>query len=102
MPAKTLNDHIVVTPGVRSGKPCIAGHRITVGDVVVWHEQLGIPAAQIAKTYDLTMAEVYAALAYYFDHREAIDQSIADAKVFAERMKRESPDVLHRDPDQGQ
>ena len=25
---------IVVTPGVRSGKPCIAGTRITVGDIL--------------------------------------------------------------------
>lgn len=27
-------DHIVVSPGVRSGKPCIKGTRITVYDIL--------------------------------------------------------------------
>lgn len=27
-------DYIVITPGVRSGKPCIAGTRITVYDIL--------------------------------------------------------------------
>jgi uncharacterized protein (DUF433 family) len=30
------------TPGVCGGKACIAGHRISVLDVVVWHEHQGM------------------------------------------------------------
>ena len=51
----------------------IAGHRITVQDIVVWHERMGRDADQIAAEYDLTLADVYAALAYYFTHRQEID-----------------------------
>jgi uncharacterized protein (DUF433 family) len=29
-----LDDHIIITPGIRSGKPCIKGTRITVYDIL--------------------------------------------------------------------
>ena len=34
-----LTSHIEITPGVVGGKPRIAGHRIRVLDIVVWHEK---------------------------------------------------------------
>ena len=39
-------------------------------------------ADEIAVDYGLTLADVYAALAYYFDHRNEIDQSIEDGEQF--------------------
>ena len=35
-------EHIEITPGICGGKPRIAGHRITVQNIVVWHEQMGM------------------------------------------------------------
>ncbi len=61
------------------GKPRVAGHRITVQDIVIWHERLGRSADEIATEYDLSLADVYAALAYYFDHREQIDRLIEES-----------------------
>jgi uncharacterized protein (DUF433 family) len=29
-----LDDHIIITPGIQSGKPCIKGTRITVYDIL--------------------------------------------------------------------
>lgn len=91
--------HIEVTPGVCGGKPHIAGHRITVQDIVVWHERLGLDPDEIATGHDLTLGDVYAALAYYHEHREEIDKSIrADADFVAE-LRRRTPskiaDKLH-------
>lgn len=37
----TLCGHIEITPGVAGGKPRIAGRRITMQNVVVWHERMG-------------------------------------------------------------
>lgn len=86
----TLDRHIEITPGVCGGKPRIAGHRITVQNVAIWHERLGRGADEIAADYDLTLAEVYAALAYYFDHREEIDASIEAGEALAEAIRQET------------
>lgn len=49
----TVATHIELTPGIAGGKPRIAGHRIKVQDIVVWHERLGLGADEIATEYDL-------------------------------------------------
>ena len=69
-------NHIVKTPGNLGGKPHIAGRRVAVHDVVIAHLQLGAPITEVAANYDLSLAEVYAALAYYYDHKDEIDAAI--------------------------
>jgi hypothetical protein len=44
----------------------------------------------------LTVADVYAALAYYHDYRDEIDRQMKDEEVFVEEMKRQSPSLLQR------
>ena len=84
-----LTQHIEISPGVVGGKPRITGHRITVQNIVIWHERMGISADEIAVTYELSLADVYAALAYYYDHRAEIDASMrADDEFVAELRKR--------------
>jgi len=78
---------IITTPEVRSGKPCIAGRRITVSDVVIWHEQMGMPPGQLADDYDLTLAQVYAALSYYHAHQDEISSEIEESLRFAESLQ---------------
>ena len=82
--------HIVMTPGISGGKPRIAGHRITVENIVVWHEQQGRDAAQIVEEYDLALAEVHAALAYYDDHRPEIDRAMELGRAYVEACRRGS------------
>ena len=94
MAVQTLDDHIEVTPGIASGKPRIAGRRITVQNIVIWHERLGRGADEIATEYDLQLSDVYAALAYYYDHREEIDASIREGETLAEAMRKEAPSKL--------
>lgn len=95
-PTVDLDRFIEITPGVCSGKPRIAGHRITVQNVAIWHERMGMSADQIASDYSLALAEVYAALAYYFDHRDEIEQSIRDGLAFAEEMRKAHPSLVKR------
>ena len=88
-------EHIVATPGTCGGKPCIAGHRIRVQDIALWHERLGYSVAEIVAHYpQLTLAEVHAALAYYYDHREAIQQDIRDAEALVAMLKEQIPSKL--------
>ena len=96
MTTESLNQHIEITPGISGGKPRIAGHRITVENIVIWHERMGITADEIASDYDITLADVYAALAYYFDHREEIDQSLEESRVFVNSLRQQSSSKLHK------
>jgi len=87
--------HIDVTPGVCGGRPRIAGHRIRVQDIAVWHESWGMTPAEIVSEHPgITLADVYAALAYYHDHRDEIDRDmIADEATVAD-MRSSNPSKL--------
>ncbi len=89
----SLDGHIEATPGIAGGKPRISGHRITVENIVIWHDRLGRSADEIATEYDLTLADVYAALTYYYDNRESIDERMCEGEAFVEalRMATRSP-----------
>ena len=87
MVTKSLEQHIEITPGIAGGEPRIAGHRITVQNIVIWHERLGMSVDEIAAEYDLALADIYAALAYYFDHRAEIDQAIEDKEAFVAALR---------------
>ena len=59
-----IEDYIEVKPGVRSGKPCFKGTRITVYDVLEYLAG-GMTEAQIVDDFpDLTPQHVRAALAF--------------------------------------
>jgi len=93
---RTLDEHIDATPGISSGRPRVAGHRITIRDIAVWHERVGMSADEIASDYDLTLAEVYAALAYYFDHRDEIDRDVEETQALIDALRERTPSKLQR------
>lgn len=93
--AKTIANHIEATPGVCGGKPRIAGHRIRVEDVVIWYERLGNSPSEIVSQHPgITLADVYAALAYYHDHQDEIRKDIEARERFVAEMEREYPSNL--------
>ncbi|MBZ0170569.1 hypothetical protein MELA_00042 [Candidatus Methylomirabilis lanthanidiphila] len=96
MTIKTLDQHIEVTPGIAGGKPRIAGHRITVHSIVIWHERIGKSVDEIAAEYDLTLADIHAALAYYYDHRSEIDRDIEESKAFVKTLRGSTPSKLQQ------
>ena len=81
-------NHIVSTPGTRGGKPRIRGHRIAVHDVAI-RTQEGKRPEDIAQMYQLTLGEVYAALSYYYDHRDEIDREIVEEDEEIRRLGQE-------------
>ena len=88
---KALDHHIEITPGIAGGKPRIAGHRITVQNIVIWHEWMGYSVDEIAEQYSLTLANVHAALAYYYDHQLEIDEAIKESEAFVEALRQRTP-----------
>jgi len=93
-PEITLDRHIISDPDICHGKPHLAGHRIRVQDIALWHERLGISVAEICADYELSLAEVYAALAYYFDDKAQIDQDIAADEAYFAAFQQNNPSLL--------
>jgi uncharacterized protein (DUF433 family) len=92
----TLDQRIAIKPDIRGGKPHIAGRRIAVQDIVIWHDRLGMSADEIASEYDLSLADIHTALAYYFSNREAIDQAIRADEQFVKELRSKTPSILEQ------
>lgn len=79
---------IVIVQGAGGPKAVIAGHRIRVMDVAIWHEQMEMSPEEIIQDYpSLTLDEVHVALEYYRDHREEIDRKIDDDHADVARLR---------------
>ena len=77
---------IVETPGVCGGRPQIAGTGVSVRRVVGWYK-MGQTPEEIADQYGhLSLAQVYAALAYYHANRSEIERDLAQEQAEYERL----------------
>jgi uncharacterized protein (DUF433 family) len=87
--------HITKTPGVCGGRACIAGHRIRVMDIVVWHEMRGMSPKEIAAELPgITLADVHAALAYYFDNVDEIENEFRKDEEWARWAEPNCPSLI--------
>ncbi len=78
---------IAINLKVRSGRPSIIGTTVTVADVAIALIYHGQNPDGIADWYGLTLPQVYAALAYYYDHKPEIDEQIRSQIRRAEALK---------------
>jgi uncharacterized protein (DUF433 family) len=90
------DSHIQTSPGARGGKPCLVGTRISVSDVVVMYLRLGLSLEEIAAKYELSLASVYAAMAYYHSNKEQIDKGIEEDEAFAQAFRENNPSLLQK------
>src|SRR5688500_9941018 len=95
LPAIHAKQHVTSTPGVLGGKPCVAGTRIRVQDVYVWHELQGQSVDEIVSRFpQLTHAGVYAALAHFWDNRQALLDEIKRGDAWVDDLKQRLPSKL--------
>ena len=63
---------ITIEPGKRSGKPCVRGMRITVGDVLGWLAS-GMSEAEIISDFpELTHDDILACLSYAAEKEQTV------------------------------
>ena len=95
--APSNTNHIEISPQTCGGRPCVAGTRIRVQDIYVWHELQGQSPEEIVTNFkQLTLADVHAALAYYHDHRRTIEAEVQDERSEADRLKLSHPSKLQQ------
>jgi uncharacterized protein (DUF433 family) len=88
--------HIATDAGVCGGKPCITGTRIRVWDVHVWHDLQGMtPEEIVAEFPQVTIADVHAALTYYHDNRELLEQQNQQAEELVDRLRDRYPSKIN-------
>lgn len=88
--------HVVFTPSLFQGEPHIEGLRIRVRDVVLARDQGGYTPEEIAGTAypDLSLAQVYSALAYFEDHRGEIQQAARREQDAIEEFRKSQSQLL--------
>jgi len=67
---------ISIDPDIRSGKPCIRGTRITVGDILQWLAS-GMSVAEILDDFPLLKEEHIRAALTFAANREAYTKIVA-------------------------
>jgi uncharacterized protein (DUF433 family) len=88
MAAKVLPcDTIVRDPDIRGGRPIIAGTSLRVSDIAAYHIHGGLPPEELAVQFHLELAQVHAALSYYFTHRTEIQAEIQQNAEQAEKWR---------------
>lgn len=69
------------SPEIRGGRPCIAGTGISVRRITGWYKR-GYSAEEIVREIPhLSLAQVYAALAYYHANKAEIEADIAQEEA---------------------
>jgi uncharacterized protein (DUF433 family) len=80
---KSSSSYIETHPEKCDGRPCIRGTRVRVQDIYAMSELRGQTPDEIVRSLPhLTLAQVHAALAYYFEHRDAILSDIREDETF--------------------
>ncbi|MBL8130403.1 MAG: DUF433 domain-containing protein [Anaerolineae bacterium] len=91
---------------IRDEKVFIVGTALKAEIVAAGHVLAGMSVEAVAAHYHISLADVYAALTYFYDNREAIERKFAEAEAYVrdagidadrkiaemrERLRRESP-----------
>jgi uncharacterized protein (DUF433 family) len=79
-PAEKMDHpYIVSQAGYCGGSPVIKGTKFPVRSVVNYVLRQGISPEELVREFShLTLAQVYDALSYYYDHKEAVDQDLQE------------------------
>jgi uncharacterized protein (DUF433 family) len=77
------------SPDIRGGRPCIAGTGVSVRRIAVWHNMGLIPEEIVRKSGHLSLAQVHAAIAYYFANRAAVDRDLEAEEREAEALEKQ-------------
>jgi len=77
-------------PDIRGGRPCIAGTGVSVRRIAQWHNMGRIPE-EIVETFGghLSLAQIHAALAYYYANQPEIDTELEAEDREAEALELE-------------
>ncbi|MGH2519602.1 MAG: hypothetical protein ACRDF8_07360 [Chloroflexota bacterium] len=78
---------IAFQDGASSRRPALAGRRLDVGQVMQTLRASGNDRAEASAYLGISAPEMAAAVAYYVDHKDAVDESMRDAQAAADEAQ---------------
>ncbi len=85
---RITHPHITHDAAVCGGSPIIAGTRFPVRSVVTYVLLRGLTPEELVERFPhLTLAQVYDALAYYYDNRQEVEADITANREDAARQR---------------
>jgi uncharacterized protein (DUF433 family) len=76
---KVTHPHITKRKDFSGGQPIIKGTKFPVRSVVAYVLQQGMTPEELVSTFPhLSLAQIYDALSYYYDHKAEIDKDLAE------------------------
>ena len=87
-------DEIVSDDAVRSGDPRVEDTKITVLDVKRRVIDAGENAHVVAGEYDVSMADLFHALGYYYDHRNEFEEREHEAAAVGREGERRTRELV--------
>ena len=89
---------VVTTEDVLGEKPRLVGHRLSVLQVAELVLDRDADPVDVAGQFDISLAEVHEALAYYYTHVDEMETSRRRREELVEDLRSESraPDAIER------
>ena len=89
----TISNLLTQSPDVCGGRLRVAGTRMTVQQIAALYKA-GLSPEDVADQYPhLSLAQIYAAIAYYHANREEVEATLAAEQVESERLERQYVDL---------
>ncbi|HEX9943536.1 MAG TPA: DUF433 domain-containing protein [Thermoanaerobaculia bacterium] len=82
-------ESVVSDPEIRGGQPLVAGTTLRVSDLAAYHTLAGLTPEQLSVQFELDLARVHAALAFYYQNKTAIDAEIRSNADQAETLRQQ-------------
>ena len=89
-----ITEHIVKTADVCGGKARIRDRRVRVKDIAYYSEWCHWAPDRIAYELDLNLAQVHAALSYYFDNIAEIREDMRQAERLSKELASQTTSKL--------
>jgi uncharacterized protein (DUF433 family) len=88
-----IGNLITSSPNIQGGRPIITGTGTSVRRIVALYNQ-GYSPDEIVEDKDyLTLAQVYAALSYYYANQHIIEEDLAQETAEYERLASQTPET---------
>jgi uncharacterized protein (DUF433 family) len=88
MSSQTAYKHVNID---ERGRAFVEGTAMKVTDLILFQRALGWSPEELhLQLPELSLGQIHSALAYYWDHREALDQQIEAEAAGVERMRKEN------------